>query len=55
MPPPDGRSKLFVPGHKATEEVETLTAVDLLAVMERDHNYAKSELLFAWRNRLGDG
>lgn len=50
-----GRAKLFGGPAKVTEETETLTLPDLLTAMERDRHYAKSSLLYTWRNRLVQG
>ncbi|KFM25743.1 hypothetical protein F751_2585 [Auxenochlorella protothecoides] len=48
-------AKLFGGPAKVTEETETLTLPDLLTAMERDRHYAKSSLLYTWRNRLVQG
>lgn len=47
-----GVRKLFGSGAKSKEEEsETLGLPDLMAAMERDYRYAKSELLYRLRNK----
>ena len=47
-----GARKLLGPGSKPKEEEsEALGLPDLVAALERDHHYAKSELLYRLRNK----